>query len=303
MVDAQWRWTPAIRRMKELIEEGAIGDFFTATIHLQPPLYDVGGYVYTMCSYSPNTKPYHWLADATSGASAWRNFGSHTILNLMYLFGEIDEIIGVQETFVKHINLPDGIVLEPDTADFGMALLRFKQRGIANINVSWAMADAPGYFLEVCGSKGRLVARDAGFCDTTTTLYQGDASIGPLAKTAAWSISPTGFTRSRVPPSPSPIRKSSPVRSPHCSRTWRMRSATAGERAHPASPRPPMLTAPSKQRCVPPTPGAGKRSMAEVCRDRGDGVIQNQGAVRPVFARRHDCRNFACAVELITSRF
>jgi hypothetical protein len=27
-VDAQWRWTPAIRRMKEMIDEGAIGDFF-----------------------------------------------------------------------------------------------------------------------------------------------------------------------------------------------------------------------------------------------------------------------------------
>jgi predicted dehydrogenase len=182
VVDAQWRWTPAIRRMKELIDEGAIGDFFTATIHLQLPLYEVGGHVYTMCSYSENTQPYYWLSDSTSGASAWRNFGSHTILNLMYLFGEVDEIVGVQETFVKHMNLPDGTELRPDTADFGLALLKFKKRGLANINVSWAMADAPGYYLEVCGSKGRLVARDSitGFCDTPTTLYQGDASIGML---------------------------------------------------------------------------------------------------------------------------
>ena len=182
VVDAQWRWAPAVRRMKELIDDGAIGDFFTATIHLQLPLYDVDGHVYTMCSYSPTTLPYYWLSDSTSGASAWRNFGSHTILNLMYLFGEVDEIVGVQETFVKHMNLPDGTELDPDTADFGLALVKFKKRGLANINVSWAMADAPGYYLEICGSKGRLVARDAvtGFCDTTTTLYQGDASIGPL---------------------------------------------------------------------------------------------------------------------------
>jgi len=182
VVDAQWRWAPAIRRMKELIEEGAIGDFFTATIHLQLPLYDVNGHVYTMCSYSENTQPYYWLSDSTSGASAWRNFGSHTILNLMYLFGEVDEIVGVQETFVEHMNLPDGTELHPDTADFGLALVKFRKRGLANINVSWAMADAPGYYLEVCGSKGRLVARDSitGFCDTPTTLYQGDASIGML---------------------------------------------------------------------------------------------------------------------------
>lgn len=180
VVDAQWRWTPAIRRMKELIDEGAIGDFFTATIHLQLPLYVVDGAVYTMCTQSQTTRPYHWLADASSGASAWRNFGSHTILNLMFLFGEIDEIVGVQETFVKELTFPDGTVLHPDTSDFGLALVKFKNRGLANINVSWAMPDAPGYYLEVCGSRGRLVARDAGFCDISTTLYQGDASIGPL---------------------------------------------------------------------------------------------------------------------------
>lgn len=182
VVDAQWRWAPAIRRMNELIDEGAIGEFFTATIHLQLPLYDADGHVYTMCSYSPNTKPYYWLSDAKSGASAWRNFGSHTILNLTYLFGEVEEIVGVQETFVERMNLPDGTLLHPDTADFGLALVKFRRRGLANINVSWAMADAPGYSLEVCGSKGRLLARDSttGFCDTTTTLYQGDASVGPL---------------------------------------------------------------------------------------------------------------------------
>jgi predicted dehydrogenase len=185
VVDAQWRWTPAIRRMKELIEEGAIGDFFTATIHLQLPLYDVDGATYTMCTQSHATKPYHWMADSRSGASAWRNFGTHTILNLMYLFGEVDEIIGVQETFVKELRFPDGTVLHPDTDDFGLALVKFRGGGLANINVSWAMADAPGYYLEVCGSNGRLVARDGGFCDATTTLYRGDASIGPLGANGA----------------------------------------------------------------------------------------------------------------------
>ena len=177
-VDAQWRWTPAIRRMKELIDEGAIGEFFTATIHLQLALYDYDDLVYTLCTLSGTTKPYHWLTQSASGASAWRNFGSHTILNLMYLFGEIEEIVGTSHTFVKDLHFPDGTRIRPDTDDFGLAMLRFRNGGLANINVSWAMADAPGYFLEVCGSKGRLVARDAGFCDSTTTLYHGGTRPG-----------------------------------------------------------------------------------------------------------------------------
>jgi len=203
-VDAQWRWTPAIRRMKELIDEGAIGEFFTATIHLQLALYDYDDLTYTQCTLSGTTKPYHWLTQSASGASAWRNFGSHTILNLMYLFGEIEEIVGTTNTFVKELRFPDGTRLRPDTDDFGLALLRFRNGGLANINVSWAMADAPGYFLEVCGSKGRLVARDAGFCDSTTTLYHGGSRPGEQGGLVAlpdrlFYVEGTAFSKQNAP--------------------------------------------------------------------------------------------------------
>ncbi|MEJ0045327.1 MAG: Gfo/Idh/MocA family oxidoreductase [Rhodospirillales bacterium] len=126
-VDAQWRWTPAIRRMKELIEEGAIGEFFTATIHLQLALYDYDDLIYTQCTLSGTTKPYHWLTQSASGASAWRNFGSHTILNLMYLFGEIEEIVGTTNTFVKELRFPDGTEIRPDTDDFRPGIAAFPQ--------------------------------------------------------------------------------------------------------------------------------------------------------------------------------
>ncbi|MBV1688963.1 Gfo/Idh/MocA family oxidoreductase [Novosphingobium sp. G106] len=179
VVDAQWRWTPAIRKMKEMIDEGAIGKFFTATIHLQLPLYVHDGFTYTLCHMGGGGTPYPWLAEKASGASAWRNFGSHTILCLLYLFGEVEEIIGASDIFVKELNFEDGSVLRPQTPDFGLAMLRFRSGGLANINVSWAMADAPGFYLDVCGSAGRLVARDPGFCDTTTTLHYGQPTVEP----------------------------------------------------------------------------------------------------------------------------
>ena len=207
-VDAQWRWTPAIRRMKEIIDEGGIGDFYTATIHMQLPLYNENGNVFTMCMQSTTTHPYLWLADASSGASAWRNFGSHTILNLMYLFGEVEEIVAVTETFAKDLRFPDGKRIRPQTADFGLALVRLRNGGLANINVSWAMADAPGYFLEVCGSKGHMVARDIGFCDTPTTLYHGDAKYSPFQPTGTlveipdrlYAVEGTPWSKDNAPP-------------------------------------------------------------------------------------------------------
>ncbi len=207
-VDAQWRWTPAIRRMKEIIDEGGLGAFYTATIHMQLPMYRQNDATWTMCMQSTTTKPYLWLAEASSGASAWRNFGSHTILNLMYLFGELEEVVGVTETFTKQMRFPNGAEVRPETPDFGLALVRFKNGGLANINVSWAMVDAPGYFLEVSGSKGHMVARDPGFCDARTTLYYGDAKFKVFEPTGTlvdipdrlYEVEGTPFSKANAPP-------------------------------------------------------------------------------------------------------
>lgn len=176
VADAQFRWVPAIRHMKEMIDDGKIGDFYQATIHMQLPLLAYDDFVYPYCVESETQKPYHWLGEANSGGSAWRNFGSHTMLNLTYLFGEIEEIIGHMDTFCKEWRLTDGRIVRPQTHDIGMAMVRFRNGGIANINVSWSTVDAAGYFMEVSGSRGRMVVRDPSFADAyTATLYYGDS--------------------------------------------------------------------------------------------------------------------------------
>jgi predicted dehydrogenase len=176
VADAQFRWVPAIRHLKELIGEGKLGEFFQATIHMQLPLLAYDGFVYPYCVQSETQKPYVWLSEANSGASAWRNFGSHTMLNLLYLFGEIEEVIGYMDVFAKEWKLTDGRTVRPQTPDIAMALVRFRNGGMANINVSWSTVDAAGYFLEVTGSRGRMVVRDPSFADAfSATLYFGDS--------------------------------------------------------------------------------------------------------------------------------
>ncbi|MBV9995892.1 MAG: Gfo/Idh/MocA family oxidoreductase [Caulobacteraceae bacterium] len=176
IADAQWTWVPALRRMREIQQEGGLGEFWTASLHLYLAMVENDGARYSTCSWSGITDPYLWLSEASSGCSAWRNFGTHSILNLTHFFGEIEEVVGTANTFLKEMILPDGTRIRPQTDDFGHAIVKFKNGGVANINVSWAMADAPGYRFEVCGSKGRMLVEDSYFCSAAARLYVGDAS-------------------------------------------------------------------------------------------------------------------------------
>lgn len=175
VVDAQFRWIPAVRYMKDLIAEGYLGDMLQATIDVQMSLFGHDGYLYPSSAHSGVMRPYHWLADAKSGASAWRNFGSHAMLNLIWLFGEVDEIVGDTRTVLKKWTLPSGHVLHPDTPDTAMALLKFRDGGFANINTGWCKADPMTYRLEVWGTNGRFLIEDTTFGDAPgSKLYYGD---------------------------------------------------------------------------------------------------------------------------------
>ena len=177
-IDAQWRWAPAIQRMKEMIAEGKLGRLFHVTVHLQLSFVEHDGFRYPHLVMSPTSdRPYWWNLKAAAGSSAWRHSGSHSLLLLMYLFGEIEEIVGGTQRYMDEYIFPNGERVRPEVADHSMALLRFKNGGTANIVTSWATPDGPGFFMQAEGSKGRFVARDTDycFCDAgTTTLFYGD---------------------------------------------------------------------------------------------------------------------------------
>lgn len=209
-VDAQWRWTPAVRRMKEIIGAGDIGRPLTATIELQLPLYAHDGFVYTACAMGGGGSPYPWLADAASGASAWRNFGSHTTLCLMYFFGKVEEIVGTQDIRIEEWHYPDGTRIRPQNPDFASALVRFRNGCSANINVSWAMADAPGFHLEIVGTEGRLASREPFFCDAGASLYHGRATLKPSGQDVdiperLYEVAGTPLSKTNLPPMLMPL--------------------------------------------------------------------------------------------------
>jgi predicted dehydrogenase len=146
--DAYFEYIPAHREMKRRFERGDIGELFSATLDIQINLFNppVPDFLYL------------WFADKANGASSLRNLGSHAITFLTALFGEIREVVGVENTHLDTWHVPGTGVIRPQVADTAAVLAQFRGGGTVTINLSWVAAGGVGWRLDVQGSKGRLSA-------------------------------------------------------------------------------------------------------------------------------------------------
>ncbi len=211
VVDAQFRWVPAAMHMKALIDQGFLGEPQGFDIQLLMPLVAQDGLVYPHSVWPEGgMSPYTWLADPASGASAWRNFGSHTLLLLRHLWGEVEEAVGHLQTCVKTWHLPDGSTIQPQTADLGVATLRLANGAVGSLQCGWSVADGPVLRVELFGSRGRLVLSDLSFGDgISARLYAGDSRKRPFGTEAGglqdipeslYQVPGTTFDKSNAPP-------------------------------------------------------------------------------------------------------
>jgi predicted dehydrogenase len=174
VIDAMIQGVPAVVRMKEMIDEGFLGE----------PFMILSAFNQSLLNHPPAGWPYMWFGEAEAGASALRNLGSHMLNTLVHLFGEVEEVVGQNRRFLKQWQFSDGSTYTPQTADTTTALLRFKQGAMGSIATSWVAADGPGWFVEAYGSKGRLRAHAQNFPTAgATQLFAGAASSSyvPLA--------------------------------------------------------------------------------------------------------------------------
>lgn len=175
VVDAQFRWGAAALQMKQMIDEGFLGNVLGFNMQLLMPLWERDGLVYPACAYPEGgMDPYLWLADKASGGSAWRNFGTHSTLFLSHLLGPVKSVTGLQATGMKEWPLPDGTVLKPDTADLGCAVLQLENGAIGNLQTGWCVPDSEVMRIEIWGDRGRLLYTDPTFGDgVSARLYAG----------------------------------------------------------------------------------------------------------------------------------
>ncbi len=173
VVDAFSEWLPAHRLMKEMLDEGFLGQPFGGTCHFQLSLFN-----------KPHPQfPYNWFWQAGLGVSALRNLGSHALHMLLFLFGGIQELVAHDGQLLREWRFPDGSTIKPETNDFANLLLRFHSGLVMQLQVSWSASVPPGWLLEAFGSKGRLAVRAPNFpTSRDSTLLAGTLQSGSMEK-------------------------------------------------------------------------------------------------------------------------
>jgi predicted dehydrogenase len=183
VAESQTRWMPAIRCMKDMVDDGYLGELYHAHVNIHLPLIRQGDFVYPLVAWltgatadSPSDASRLWFGDKESGAGAWRNFAIHSLMVLSYLFGPVEEVTGNIDVKLKEWRLPNGTNLKPTSEDVATVLVRFANGGTAVISTSWSTADASGFLLEAWGSHGRLATRSVfPLGDVSAGLFAGDA--------------------------------------------------------------------------------------------------------------------------------
>lgn len=170
VVDAFSEWIPALRQMREMLDEGYVGRPLGGTCHFNISLFN-----------QPNKQfPYNWFREKGLGVSAVRNNGSHALYLLRRLFGPIEELVADDRQILKEWVFPDGDRIVPETTDFADAILRFAGGLVMQFQASWSMALHDGFLLDVFGDRGRLVARSPTFPTARDCTLEGGQLGGSL---------------------------------------------------------------------------------------------------------------------------
>ncbi len=152
MVNHEFRFAPARARMKELIDEGYLGDPHSASI-----------VVYRSSLNDPNGAPWDWLMESAKGGGMLGAAGSHYVDALRWWFGEVKSVAGVTATMIKRRRLPESTQTAPVDADDNFALmLRFTNGAIATVHYSATAPHDAGDEIILSGSHGLLLLRGDG---------------------------------------------------------------------------------------------------------------------------------------------
>jgi predicted dehydrogenase len=153
VVDAYSEWLPALQVAKGMLNEGYFGKAFGGTC------------VFNMSLFNTLTPlfPYNWFAQAGFGVSAVRNLGSHALHTLVFLFGEVADVVAHDGRLLSEWRAPTGETITSETNDFATMMLRFASGLVIQFQVSWNAPLGPGWSLNVFGEKGRIKLESSSF--------------------------------------------------------------------------------------------------------------------------------------------
>jgi predicted dehydrogenase len=148
MVAFNYRFVPAIRQARNLIESGALGRIYHfRAVYLQE---------WIMPHY--NTPKIWRLDKSLAGSGALGDLGAHIIDLGRYLVGEMKSVGALTRTFIEERPLPDGRGSgKVDVDDAFVALVEFENGAIGTLEASRYAAGRKNFnCLEINGEKGTI---------------------------------------------------------------------------------------------------------------------------------------------------
>jgi len=152
MVNHEFRFLPVRQRVKELIDEGYIGEPHSAST-----------IVYRSSLADPHERPYGWLMEQDKAGGMLGASGSHHIDTLRWWLGDIHAVAGTTSTAVTHRRLPDsGTMARVDADDNFAFMLRFANGAIGTVHFSATAPIDAGEETTISGSEGMLIIQGDG---------------------------------------------------------------------------------------------------------------------------------------------
>jgi predicted dehydrogenase len=153
MTGFTYRFAPAVKLAKELIDSGKLGEIFNMRCSYLNVESGNGGYL------NPDY-PLHWHFDQkTAGHGAIADLGSHALDMMTFLLGDIVSVCGANQTFIAERPLWEDHTRKGHVTvdDATVSCLKFRSGALGVIDVSWMAAGRKDFFyFEVNGSEGSL---------------------------------------------------------------------------------------------------------------------------------------------------
>lgn len=160
-LDAYFRWTPAYSFLKDLIDDGFLGEVYAVNLDFSM----------SQAVMPPSDYAYRWTGYAANGTGVLPNSCSHVFHTLLHLFGPVVEVIGETRISNRLWTFEDGTTQVPEVADTAVILARLGSGALVNIHAGRAVPTGTGFSLRAYGSKGQLSARSSAYpLDRNTVL-------------------------------------------------------------------------------------------------------------------------------------
>jgi predicted dehydrogenase len=151
MVAFSYRFDPHCRRIKELIDQGWLGDLYHINVNWMVHLDE---------QYFGRTRPdYAWRYDkSVAGSGVLGDIGSHVLDLMRWYGGEFARLCGRLTTLISERTDPDtGATVGVDTDDVAAVTVEYENGAIGVLHLSRIAPGDPMLKIELFGSRARLV--------------------------------------------------------------------------------------------------------------------------------------------------